>query len=90
MFSRRLLIVDADRGLVEADAETEAVRSKIGEHHSALGHYLETGDDSRLIELRGTVVRIGDQRHRLETDPARIEDLALAGDLEYDDIYVLE
>jgi hypothetical protein len=35
-------------------------------------------------------VRIGDQRHRLETDPARIEDLALAGDLEYDDIYVLE
>jgi hypothetical protein len=88
MFSRRLLIVDADRGLVEAEVRSDAVASKISEHHAALRRYLE-GDESGLVELRRTVIRIGDERHRLETDPARIEDLALAGELDYDDIYVL-
>lgn len=85
-----MVLVTANRGLVEAEVESETVRSQIGEHHSAIGHYLETGDDSRLAKLRGTEIRVGDERYRLETDPGRIEDIAMAGDLGYDDIYVLE
>jgi hypothetical protein len=90
MAFRRMVIVDTLRGPVEVDVASDADASAIGTHHSAIGHYLETGDDSRLAALAGTRLRVGDDTYELETDLGGIEDLALAGDLGYDDIYVLK
>lgn len=90
MAHRHMLIVDAERGLVEAPVASDAVASTIGEHHAAIGLYLETGDVSRLAAVRGTKLDLEGESYELETDPEAIEDLALAGDLGYDDIYALE
>ena len=90
MAVRQMLIVDSKRGLVEAKVASDSVASAIGEHHAAIGLYLETGDESRLAALRGTKVDLEGESYALETDPETIENLALAGDLGYDDIYALE
>ena len=59
--------------------------SLVGEHWSAIGHYLNTDDDSRLRALEGkTVAGIP-----LETDPGLIDEWERRGELEIDDIYDL-
>jgi hypothetical protein len=90
MASRRMVIVDADLGPVEAKVRDDETASTIGQHHAAISSYLATGDQSKLEPFASLQLRIGDQAYRPVTDPAVIEDLALAGDLGYDDIYVLE
>jgi hypothetical protein len=90
MAVRRMLIVAADLGLVEVEVRNDKTASTIGRHHAAIGHYLATGDDSPLAPFRKVRLRIGSHTYRPETDPAAIEDLALVGDLGYDDIYALE
>jgi hypothetical protein len=72
---------------VETEVQLRSSRqaSQVGEHWSAIGHYLETGDDSRLRALRGkTVAGIP-----LETDPELIDEWERRGELEIDDIYDL-
>ncbi len=61
------------------------VASAVGEHWSAVRHYLETGDDSRLRKLRGKRVA----GITLETDPAAIDQWERRGELEIEDIYEL-
>lgn len=90
MAKHRMLILDRDRGLLELDLASQEARSLIGKHHSAIGRYLETGDDERLRDLRGKTLRTRGETYELETDPETIEQFALAGDLGYDDVYVLE
>jgi hypothetical protein len=85
-----MVVIDADLGLVEVEVRKDDTASMIGKHHAAIGHYLATGDESRLEPFRQVRLRIGKQLYRPATDPAVIEDFALAGDLGYDDIYVLE
>jgi hypothetical protein len=59
--------------------------SLVGEHWSAVGHFLSTGDESRLISLRGkSVAGIA-----LETDPDAIMEWDHRGELEIEDIYEL-
>jgi hypothetical protein len=85
-----MLLVDRVRGLVEADVESEWDASLVGSHHSAIAHYLSTGDHRRLLDLEGTRLYLKGEPYELETRTEAIEDIALAGDLGYDDIYVLE
>lgn len=85
-----MVLIDANLGLVDVEVSRRDTASRIGQHHAAVGHYLATGDDSKLHRFRNTRLRIGGQVYRPATDPEVIEDLALAGDLGYDDIYVLE
>jgi hypothetical protein len=85
-----MVLVDADLGLVEVEVRKDDTASTIGQHHAAIGHYLATGDESKLEPFTRVQIRIGEQVYRPATDPAVIEDFALAGDLGYDDIYVLE
>jgi hypothetical protein len=59
--------------------------SLVGEHWSAVGHFLRTGDESRLIPLRGKSVA----GIRLETDPDAIEEWARRGELDIEDVYEL-
>jgi hypothetical protein len=61
------------------------VASLVGEHWSAIGHYLKTGDDSRLRRLKGKRIA----GFKLETDPASIDLWERRGELEIEDIYEL-
>jgi hypothetical protein len=91
MTDHRMLVVDRNRGLVEVELPSPSARSLIGSHHSAISRYLETGDDQRLGDLRGRSILTKEGKlYELETNPEAIEQLALAGDLGYEDIYVLE
>lgn len=59
--------------------------SLVGEHWSAIGHYLETGDESRLRRLEGKRVA----GITLETDPDAIDRWERRGELQVEDIYSL-
>ena len=59
--------------------------SLIGEHWSAVGHYLATGDDSRLRRLEGRRVA----GITLLTDPDAIEEWERRGELAIEDVYDL-
>lgn len=85
-----MVIVDTDRGLVEADVPRDDDASVVGTHHAAIQHYLATGDTHTLDALTGMRLYLEGESYELETRPWRIEDLALDGDLGYDDIYALE
>jgi hypothetical protein len=61
------------------------VASLVGAHWSAVGHYLKTGDDSRLRRLKGKRVA----GVELETDPTAIDLWERRGELEIEDIYEL-
>jgi len=61
------------------------VASLIGAHWSAIGHYLDTGDASRLSHFRGKRVA----GYALETDPDVIDIWERRGELQVEDIYSL-
>jgi hypothetical protein len=68
-------VVDASR----RDAST------VGRYWSAVGHYIQHGDDSELRKLRGVTVN----GYELETDLDVIDELAARGELDFEDIYEL-
>jgi len=68
-------VVDASR----RDAST------VGRYWSAVGRYLQHGDDSELRKLRGVTVN----GYELETDLDVIDELAARGELDFEDIYEL-
>jgi hypothetical protein len=66
---------------VEVADSSEA--SMVGGYWSALGHYLETGDDSRLDRFQGAAVR----GKRFETDLEAILFWAIRDELKFNDPY---
>ncbi len=61
--------------------------SLIAEHANAVRHYLHTGDDSRLRELRRTTFRLRGRTFRLVADEDLIGRPAEGGGLHYE-LYV--
>jgi hypothetical protein len=80
----RVMVVLGEGG-VEHEVEVRGSRaaSLVGEHWSAVGHYLRTGDESRLRRLAGRKVA----GIPLEADADAIEEWARRGELEIDDVY---
>ena len=74
-------------GGVEHEVATRGSRvaSLIGAHWSAIGHYLDTGDASRLQTFRGKRAA----GHVLETDPDAIDAWERRGELHVEDVYSL-
>lgn len=74
-------------GGVEHDVVVRGSRvaSVIGGHWSAIGHYLGTGEASRLAGFRGKRVA----GYTLETEPVAIVLWAHRGELDVEDIYSL-
>jgi hypothetical protein len=74
-------------GGVEHAVEVRGSRaaSLVGEHWSAVGHYLRTGDESRLHRLAGKSVA----GVALETDADAVDEWARRGELEIEDVYEL-
>lgn len=79
----RLMYVYSDGRRVMVDVRGSRVASDIGRYHSAIGRYLNTGDESGLRAMQG--VRV--QGIELETDPDVIDDLARRGVFEFESIY---
>ncbi len=59
--------------------------STVSEYWSAVGHYLKTGDDSRLRKFRGKTVG----GLELETDLDVIDERYQRGEIDFEDIYDL-
>ena len=68
---------------VPLDVRGSRAASTIGRYHSAIGHYLNTGDESRLARFNGQTVG----GVELETDPDVIDDLARRGRFDFESIY---
>lgn len=68
---------------VGVDVRGSRTASTIGRYHSAIGHYLNTGDDSRLLRFAGQSVG----GVELEADPDVIDELARRGRFDFESIY---
>lgn len=81
----RPMFVYSDGQRRSIEVRGSRVASDVGRYHSAVGHYLNTGDDSRIRAMTG--VRVAGVE--LETDPDVIDDLARRGVFEFESIYRL-
>ncbi len=82
---RVMTVLGPDGVQHEVEVRGSHAASLVGEHWSAIGHYLETGDAGRLEALEGKNVA----GIPLETDPYVVEEWERRGELEIDDIYDL-
>ncbi|MCU1358016.1 MAG: hypothetical protein JWM89_3434 [Acidimicrobiales bacterium] len=69
--------------VIPVDVRGSRVASSIGRYHSAVHHYLSTGDASRLEKFRG--VKVGGIE--LEADVDVIDELARQGSFDFESIY---
>jgi hypothetical protein len=82
----RVMSVLGTGGVVhEVEVRGSRAASLVGEHWSAIDHYLNRGDESRLRRLDGATVAGID----LEADPDVIDEWERRGVLEIEDIYDL-
>ncbi|MHB8459732.1 MAG: hypothetical protein ACYDAK_02950 [Candidatus Limnocylindrales bacterium] len=82
------MLVTTTRGVRELEVRGSVDRQAIGAHADAMRRLLDPdiGDPRPLLAMRGTVVA----GHELETDPDVIEELTLAGELDFLSIYLSE
>lgn len=84
----RVLNVLTDEGLREKAFRDSRISSLIGEHSAAVGHYLQTGDPSRLRQFRGCVFTDADgERFSLLTDLDELDRLGNRGGFSFESIY---
>lgn len=60
---------------------------EISNYLNAIALYLRKGDASRLERFKGKTVSVRGQKVELITDPATLSSLALAGALQFDQLY---
>lgn len=61
--------------------------TEIAEYQNAVARYLRKGDASKLKRFQGKMVGIGKNKVELITDPETLSSLALAGALQFDQLY---
>lgn len=83
---RRMRVLTA-AGLAAIDAPGSKAASEIAGYWAAVQRYLRTGDDGPLRAFRRKRAGRGRQALRFVTDPDTIERLALAGEVEFEDLY---
>ncbi|MFN0153440.1 MAG: hypothetical protein ACKVUT_03595 [Gaiella sp.] len=80
----RLMVVLGEGGVEHGVfVRSSRVASLVGEHWSAIGHYLDTSDESRLVPLSSKRVA----GIELLTDPSEIEMWDRRGELNVEDVY---
>jgi hypothetical protein len=72
-----------DRGNVWVTVRDSREATRVSKYMTAIKHYLHTGRTSLLAPFRGK----GIGRHRFVTDPEILDELADAGELEFDALY---
>ncbi len=81
---RELLIV-SDGHTMQVDVRGSRQAAVVAAYWNAVSRFLETGDLRLLAKFEGKTVA----GHLLETDPDVLEELALTGGLQFEDIYAL-
>ena len=81
---RELLIV-SDGRTMQVDVRGSRQAAVVAAYWNAVSRFLETGDTRLLTKFEGKTVA----GHVLETDLDVLEDLALSGGLQFEDIYAL-
>jgi hypothetical protein len=61
--------------------------SEISNYLNAIALYLRKGDASKLELFKGKTIRVRGQKVELITDPATLSGLAMAGALQFDQLY---
>ena len=79
---RRMVAITTD-GVIEVGVRTSSQASLISAHHTAVKLFLSRGDEAVLRRFRNKTV----DGHRLECDPAALEELERVGQFEYESIY---
>jgi len=79
----RPMYVYSGGNMVPVDVRGSKVASKIGAYHSAVQHYLRTGDSTRLGRFSGA--RVGGVE--LETDLDVLDELGRRGEFDFESIY---
>ena len=72
-----------ERGLITVEARNSKEATLVSKYMTATKNYLMTGDESFLDRFRGK--RFG--RHQFVTDPDILDELADAGELDFDSLY---
>jgi hypothetical protein len=61
--------------------------TEISQYLNAIALYLRKGDTSKLERFKGKTIRVRGQKIELITDPETLSGLALAGALQFDQLY---
>lgn len=84
----RVVSILKAKGKKEIATRDSRQASLIGSHWAAVQKYLQTGDDSALLEFKKTrVIDASGKRHLLLTDLAELNRQAAAGVLSFESIY---
>lgn len=81
---RRRMKLPTRHGFEPITVRGSRLASLLGRYTSAVGHFLQTGDVDRLQEFEGRKLN----KHPLITDPEILTELAEAGELQLDELYV--
>ena len=63
--------------------------SRISKHSIAVDRFLQTGETDALEPFRGRFIRLGNIRHPFITDPRTLTRLGNAGEIAFEDLYVV-
>ena len=84
----RVIAILTDKGKKEVATRDSRQASLIGSHWAAVQKYLQTGDDSALLEFKKTrVIDASGKHHRLLTDLKELLRQASAGVLSFESMY---
>jgi hypothetical protein len=86
MLFRRMRII-TKHGTQVIDVRNSRDASLIGQHFDAVGHFLDTGDNSRLRPFKGRSVKAGGKSYEFLTDFDELERLGRAGEFSFESIY---
>jgi len=75
-------------GLIPVTVSLRAA-SRIARHAVAVDRFLKTGETDALEPFRGAFIRVGNVRHPFVTDPRTLTRLGNAGQVAFEDLYVL-
>ncbi len=81
----RPLLIVSDGRTMQVDVRGSRQATVVSAYWNAVSRFLETGDIRLLARFEGKTVA----GHVLETDPDVLEELALSGGLQFEDIYAL-
>lgn len=84
---RRELQIPSALGQTTVTVVGSRAATEIAEYQNAVGLYLRKGDTSKLDRFKGKMVGVRGKRVELITDPETLSSLALAGALQFDQLY---
>lgn len=86
--TRQLRFLTPD-GVISLNVRGSRTASETARYWTAVDRYLRTGLTDALEEFKGRTIRIGKAAHPFVTDPGTLDRLANAGQVSFEDLYVL-